>query len=290
MNAATFQRVCCRSLPFALAFALGAASAAAEHRIHYLVGYGIYSPLISDRDSDTPRTGLLAVNGSHRTVLMLIWAGRDGVPQTDAGNPSGGFVGGDDEVLDSRVIEAGIDGVDEWGYSSLLPPPFVTARTLDGPVYVRVFQDENVGSPTHWYYDSQLFWPRPFGSSPIENAFADVMYVETGGASVPTSGVTLDKVFSMTGGEWIPVGPDPLAIRSLEFDVATSGIAFRIPYSYSFGTVYGATEILPNGQWNWAALAEGVDFDVADGHIVLATRGEGLPTFRVVRVGLVHDF
>ena len=73
-------------------------------------------------------------------------------------------------------------------------------------------------------------------------------------------------------------------------DPATAGESCAIPYSYSLNADYGAEATLPGGGWDWQLLAEGSDYVVADGVVTLATTGTGLPKFRIIRLGLIHDF
>ena len=47
---------------------------------------------------------------------------------------------------------------------------------------------------------------------------------------------------------------------------------------------------LPGGGWDWKRLSDGADYAVVDGVVTLATAGAGRPRFRIVRLGLFHDF
>ena len=280
-----------RKIPVVLALALGAASASADYRIHYFFGYGIYAPTAGEVTSSTPGTGLLAANGSHRTLIQLISTGANGVREYDPFNGANYFLGGDDEVLESRILEAGVDGVDEWGYTATPPPPYVATNSFLPPVFVRVYQDANPAWPSDWNYDSPPVAPQAVGTGSVQDAFATVLQIETGNESAPTSGVTLawDGCLSCED-NWNPEAPADPQIQNLEFDPATAGSSFAIPYSYSLHAVYGAEATLPGGDWDWQPLAEGSDYVVADGVVTLATAGTGLPRFRVVRLGLIHDF
>lgn len=286
-----------RKILLALAVAFCAAPALAGYAVQYFVGYGLYppaDPFEPDPSSTTPGTGLLAVNGSHRALIQLIWAGPNAVD--DGPNPynfAGGYVDGDDVVLESRILEAGVDGVDEWGYAAALPPPFVTTNSLHKPVFVRVHQDATPGDMNHWYHDTPLIVPadQPDSSS-LSDVFADVIHVETGNESVPTTGIVLDQVSSpfYEGPVWTPDPAPDLEIRFLELDPATAGLSFPIPYSYTFHALYGADATLANGGWEWELLQAETDYAVADGVVTILTAGGSRPTFRVFRLGLIHDF
>ena len=286
-----------RNVLLALAFALGASNAFAGYAVQYVVGYGLYppaDPFEPDPASTVPGTGLLAVNGNHRALVQLIWAGPNVVndgPQPL--NAAGGYVDGDDVVLDSRILEAGSDGVDEWGYAASLPPPFATTNSLLKPVFVRVHQDATPGDMNHWYHDTPLCFPaeRADSDSPLD-VFADVIHVETGNESVPMAGIVLDQVSYSTleGPWWTPDAPADPEIQFVDFDPAAAGLAFPIPYSYSFHALYGAAATLANGEWDWELLEAETDYTVADGVVTILTDGESLPTFRVLRLGLLHDF
>ena len=275
----------------ALALLCGAVSARADYRIQYFVGYGLYAPG-ADTNSTTPGTGLLAVNGSHRTLIQLISAGPNGEREYDWFNTSNFFLGGDDAVLDSRIIEAGVDGVDEWGYTASLPPPYVTTNSFLPPVYVRVYQDANPSWPRDWSYDSPLTYPQNTSiASPLGEAFATLINIETGNESVPTSGVTLAWDDCITCPDmWTPEPPSVPEIKYVEFTPATTGISFPIPYSYSFNALYGADAVLPGGGWNWQLLEEGTHYTVANGVVTLVTTGENVAPLQMIRLGLIHNF
>ena len=283
------------------ALTLCALSTTAGYRVQYFVGYGLYPPPVgpfgSNTASTTPGTGLLAVNGSHRALIQLISAGLNNV------NDGLGFIndsssnpGGDDMVLDSRILEAGVDGVDEWGYTATLPPPFVSTSSSSVFLFVRVHQ--NVPPPqiyyTHWTYDSPSFQPMDLNSdapNPPLDTRSTIVTVETGGETVPVQGVALDQWgFCMSCPDWTPDPPPPLEIKYVEFDPETAGISYPIPYSYSFSAVYGADAVLPGGGWNWQLLEEGTDYAVANGVVSMLTTGAGLPKFRIIRLGLIHNF
>ena len=286
-----------RKILLAAALALCAVPAFAGYAVQYFVGYGLYppaDPFDPDPASTAPGTGLLAVNGSHRALVQLVWAGPNAVD--DGPNPfnaAGEYVDGDDVVLDSRILEAGIDGVDEWGYASSLPLPFVTTNSLLKPVFVRIHQDATPGDMSHWYHDTPLIVPAdlPDATSP-STVFADVVHVETGNDSVPAAGVILDQVSYpvLEGSRWIPDAPAEPEIQFVEFDPATAGLAFPIPYSYSFHALYGANATLANGEWEWELLEAETDYVVSGGGVAIRTAGEGLPRFRVFRLGLIHVF
>ena len=286
----------------ALALLCCAASAQAGYRVQYFVGYGLYppdGPFSPDTASTTPGTGLLAVNGSHRALIQLISAGPNFV--NDGVNPfnvSGGYAGGDDVVLDSRILEAGVDGVDEWGYTASPPPPFVSTNSASVLLYVRVHQDATppqiLDLDRHWTYDSPLVQPADLNSdvpSPPLDSLATIITVETGGEAVPAQGVALDDSGDcISCPDWTPDPPDALQIQYVEFNPATTGLSFPIPYSYSFNALYGANELLPGGGWNWQPLQEGTHYTVANGVVTLLTTGADVPALQMIRLGLIHNF
>lgn len=284
-----------RKILLAAALALCAVPAFAGYAVQYFVGYGLYYPDAPDVTSTVARTtGLLATNGNHRALVQLIWAGDNGTPSwPDPDNAAGGYVAGDEVVLDSRILEAGVDGVDEWGYTASLPQPFVTTNSLLKPVYVRVHMDDSPDFACHWWYDSPLVYPADLDVGlPPRDVFATVVHIENGGETPPTNGVALNLWVGPIGGYhgWCPDAPSDPVIHHLEFDPATAGSSFSIPFSYSLQAVYGADAPLPGGGWDWKLLSEGTDYAVADGVVTLATAGTGLPKFRIVRLGLLHEF
>ena len=283
-----------KSLVFA-ALALGAVPAFAGYAVQYFVGYGLYRSDAPDTTSTVTRTtGLLAANGNHRALVQLIWVGTDfAVSQPNPFNAAGGYAGGDDVVLDSRILEAGAAGVDEWGYTAAPPPPFVTTNSLLKPVYVRVHMDDSPDFACHWWYDSPLIFPSDLDvGTPPYDVFATVVHVETGDETPPEAGVALNQWIGPIDAPyvWCPDAPSDPEIQNLEFDPATAGESFAIPYSYSLHAVYGAAAPLPGGGWDWQLLAEGTDYAVADGVVSLATAGTDRPRFRIIRLGLIHDF
>ena len=283
-----------RKILFAAAIALCAAPALAGYAVQYFVGYGLYYPDAPDVTSTVARTtGLLATNGNHRALVQLIWAGPNGVADWFIqDNPDGGYVSGDDMVLDSRILEAGVDGIDEWGYAATLPQPFVTTNSLLKPVYVRVHMDDSPEYACHWWYDSPVIYPPDLDAGTPYDAFATGVHVETGSETPPTAGVALNQWVGPIGVPhvWCPDAPSDPEIHHLEFDPATAGSSFPVPFSYSLHAVYGADAPLPGGGWDWKLLAEDADYAVADGVVTLTTAGTGLPKFRIVRLGLIHDF
>lgn len=282
----------------ALVIVICTTTAFAGYRVQYFVGYGVYPYWAFDPTSTAPGTGLLAVNGSHRTLIQLISAGPNGFDDgLDAFNPGGNYIGGDDVVLDSRILEAGVDGVDEWGYTATPPPPYVSTNSPSF-LFVRVHQGADSPEPlssTHWTYDSPLFLPADIDSSiplPPADVLATVIHIETGSESVPTSGVTLDRddFLCMSCPVWTPDPPAAMEIQYVEFDPATTGISFPIPYSYSFNALYGANAVLPGGGWNWQLLEEGTHYTVANGVVTLVTTGSGAAPLQMIRLGLIHNF
>lgn len=284
-----------RKTLLAAALALCAVPAFAGYAVQYFVGYGLYRSDAPDVTSTVDRTtGLLAANGNHRALVQLIWAGPNGTPSApDLFNAGAGYVGDDDVVLDSRILEAGRDGVDEWGYTASLPPPFVTTNSLLKPVYVRVHMDDTPEIACHWWFDSPPVSPADQNvDAPPYEVFATVVHVETGSEIPPPAGIALDQWVGPIGDPyaWCPDAPSDPQIQNIQFDPATAGESFAIPYSYSLNAVYGADATLPGGGWDWQLLAEGSDYAVADGVVTLATTGTGLPKFRIIRLGLIHDF
>jgi hypothetical protein len=284
------------------ALTLCALSAGADYRVRYFVGYGLYPPVGpfgSNTASTTPGTGLLAVNGSHRALIQLISAGPNGTNDGYGLGLLGFYVEGDDRVLDSRILEAGVDGVDEWGYTATLPPPFVSTNSASELLFVRVHKDatplQALDVEHHWTYDSPLFQPEDsggLGSLPHYQPLETVIHVETGAETVPAAGIALDQrgLFCLFCPDWTPDPPDPLLIQYVEFNPETAGMSYPIPFSYSFNAVYGADAVLPGGGWNWQLLSEGADYTVTNGVVTLVTTGASLPKFRVVRLGLIHNF
>ena len=98
----------------ALALVSCATAAPAGIRVQYFVGYGLYSANSPDTATTAPGSGLLAVKGSHRALIQLISAGPNHTDDgLDSSNPGGGGTAGDDVLLDSRILELNVDGVDE---------------------------------------------------------------------------------------------------------------------------------------------------------------------------------
>ena len=287
------HRIFSAGLLFALALTLSTTPARADYQVQYFVGYGLYYPFATNTASTTPGEGLLARNGTHRTLIQLIWAGPDGIiAHPELSISLGDYVYGDDVVLDSRIIEAGINGVDEWGYTSSLPPPYASTNSAQKPVFVRVHQDE---TPTvsSWYYDSPLVWPEDAESHPVLSCFATVLPIETGSETVPTSGVCLNKTLILDPNtNWYPDPPpdSPPSIQNVDFAPEAASFTFTIPFSYSLHAVYGADSILPSGDWNWQPLTEGADYTLTNDIITLLTTGTGIAPRQMVRIGLIHNF
>ena len=128
--------------------------------------------------------------------------------------------------------------------------------------------------------------------NPSADAMATVITLETGGETVPTTGVALNQCAYpfLEGDAWSPDPPDALEIKYVEFTPATTGISFPIPYSYSFNALYGANAVLPGGGWNWQLLEEGTHYTVADGVVTLVTTGAGAAPLQMIRLGLIHNF
>ena len=278
----------------ALAIASCATMVSADYRVQYFVGYGIYYPFASDTSSTTPGDGLLARNGSHCALVQLLWAGPDGNPDPiNPANPANGYVSDDDVVLESRIIEAGVGGYDEWLYNPTPPAPFNNTNSLQKPVFVRVYQD-TTPLINDWYYDSPLVYPEDasiFG--PPGEAFATLIHIENGGETIPTAGVVLpiwNGCLSCPDETWSPDQPSDPEIQRVEFDPTATGFTFDIPYSYSLQAVYGADVVLPSGDWNWQALQEGTDYTLFDDVVTLVTTGDGVAPRQMIRIGLIHNF
>ena len=278
----------------ALAIVFCATTAFAGYRVQYFVGYGLYSPFAMDTTSTEIGTGLLSYRSSC-VLVQLIWAGPNFyADEPDPCNYSGGYVSGDDVVLDSRYLKAGTDGVDEWGYTTTPPPPYVSTNSLQKPVYVRDYADArpNYG-PGEWFYTSPLVFPQDMADSNdrVEDVFATVFHIETGEA-IPTSGSQPQQVLN-------PIGPYPLpclqtdkSIQQVEFDPEVAGFVFALPDGYALTDVYGADEVLPSGDWNWQTLVQDTHYTYTFTNrvVTLLTTGEGLPAFRIIRLGLTDDF
>ena len=282
----------------ALALLCCAASAHAGYRVQYFVGYGVYPWWASDPTSTAPGTGLLANNGTGRTLIQLLWAGPNNRSDWyDQGNLAGGYAGGDDVVLESRIVQAGFvgypagfAGYDEWLHTSLLPPPYTTTNSLHKPVFMRIYEDD---SPAYGdrYSDSELVWPAESDpSGPPKQAFTTILTFETGNETVPTEGVMLFEEGPIEPG---PL-PDPVQLPStliqpVEFDPEVVGYTIAVPTGYSLTAVHGADTMLPNGVWDWKLLDEGTDYTVTNGVVTLLTTGDSIPSLRVVLLGLVYS-
>ncbi len=290
MNTPMTNRIFFSGLFFAVALAFCATPARADYQVQYVVGYGLYYPYATDTASTTPGEGLLARNGSHRTLIQLIWAGPNGV--ADAYSPFNGSPSGDDVVLDSQIIEAGINGVDEWGTTSSLPPPYISTNSSQKPVFVRVHQDDTPSLSSCWY-DSPVIYPEDIGSSILEGCFATVLHIENGSEILPTTGVCLNQTAMIDSQNfWFPDPPstNSPAIRNVDFAPETAGFTFSLPYSYSLHAAYGADAVLPTGDWNWQPLTEGADYTVTNGIVTFPTTGTGIAPRNMIRIGLHHDF
>lgn len=280
----------------ALAIVFCATTAFAGYRVQYFVGYGLYSPYALDTTSTETGTGLLSYRSSC-VLVQLIWAGPNVyADEPDPCNYSGGYVSGDDVVLDSRYLIAGTDGIDEWGYTTTPPPPYVSTNSLQKPVYVRVYEDArpNYGHG-EWFYTSPLVFPQDVADSNVrvEDVFATVIHIETGGEAIPTSGVqpyqTLDPIS--------PPYPPPCpgtdkSIQQVEFDPEVAGFVFALPDGYALTDVYGADVVLPSGDWNWQTLVRNTHYtyNFTNRVVTLLTTGEGISAFRIIRLGLIDDF
>ena len=233
----------------ALALVSCATTALAGMRVQYFVGYGLYPSNSPDTTTTAPGSGLLAVNGSHRALIQLISAGPNHADDgLDVSNPGGGYTAGDDVLLDSRILEEGVDGVDEWGYTASIPPPFVSTNSPSVPLFVRVHQNDTLSEDPHWTYDSPLIWPDDL-SSDITNPPADVMatviHIESGSESPPMTGVAL-------GDSGIPTNEIPLANG---WYVATNGndSAAGTNWATAKLTIQAAVDAATNGSTVWVS-------------------------------------
>lgn len=280
----------------ALAIGFWATTAFAGYRVQYFVGYGLYSHVATDTASTEPGTGLLSYKSSC-VLVQLIWAGPNVYADPpDPCNYSGGYVSGDDIVLDSRYLISGVDGVDEWGFSSSLPPPYVTTNSLQKPVYVRVYEDARPNYALgEWFYTSPLVFPEDVDDSNVrvKDVFATVIHIETGGEAVPTSGVQPYQTLDPLGPPYPPpcMGTDK-SIQQVEFDPEVAGFVFALPAGYALTDVYGANTVLPGGDWNWQTLVKDTHYTYTftNGVVTLVTTGEGIPAFRIIRLGLTDEF
>jgi hypothetical protein len=157
----------------------------------YYVGYGLYPYGAGDVTTTTPGTGLLANNVSGRALVQLIYAGADsligdGSNRVDLANAANGYVAGDDAVWQSAVIEAGVDGADEWGFSSTMFNYSDLAWVCSGFVFARGFQDDTPGSGDA-FYDTPLEAMNT--SSTMDGVFGQAFTIDAG----PTAGVALDQ-------------------------------------------------------------------------------------------------
>lgn len=137
-------------------FLMAATFAHGAININWSVGYGVYPEGAADVTAVAPGTGVAAGND---VLWQLILAPSGTISIVDPFNPLDGFVGGDNEVLQTRVIPAGGDSVfDEWLYNSgtsITPYTNSDATLIGQTVFQRVF---NVDSPSvgDWYFDGEL--------------------------------------------------------------------------------------------------------------------------------------
>jgi hypothetical protein len=266
----------------ALLFALCAAPARAGVSLLYYVGYGLYPYGAADVATTAPGTGLLANNGSGRALVQLIYAGPDntigdGVYVMDPSNAANGYVEGDDVVWQSTVIETGVNGVDEWGFSNT---PFAYTNLAWATacfVYVRVFQDDSPQTGEA-FYDTPLVAVDT--TSIMGGVFGQSFTIDAG----PTSGVALDQTGPLEPNPW--PGREPI-IQPGGFDPETATFGLGLPMGYLLGGVYGADTILPGGEWNWQPLAEGTNYVVDGAFITIQTTGESIPAQQMIRIGLI---
>jgi hypothetical protein len=273
-------------LILSLALILCASTTFAGYRVQYFVGYGVYPYNAADTSSTTPGTGLLTFNGCGYTLVQLLWAGPDGIANMPTiGNVAGGYAGGDDVILESRIIQYGIPGnlpgfagYDEWLYTSQLPPPYTTTNSLHTPVFIRVFRDPTPSVVDCWR-DTSLVYPEEIDvSNPVTIPFATVINFETGYDALPAEGVRLDSC-PLTPGD----DPETLAlplIENVEFDPEAAGNTFAVPTNYLLTTVHGA-DTLVNGVWAWKVLEEGTDYSVSNSVVTLLTTNSTSPQRRV---------
>ncbi len=241
----------------ALALVSCATAAPAGIRVQYFVGYGLYSANSPDTATTAPGSGLLAVNGSHRALIQLISTGPNHTDDgLDSSNPGGGGTAGDDVLLDSRILELNVDGVDEWGYAASIPPPFVSTNSPSAPLFVRVHQSDTLSEDPRGIYDSPPVWPEDLDSvvtNPPADVMATVIHIETGDESPPMTGVAL-------GDSEMPIAP-ALAIAPTSTNLSLDAAIGR------------SIEVTANVPWtattnvSWLAITSG-DSGTTNGTVV----------------------
>ncbi len=270
------------SILFAVVFCVSPAIAGIA--VWYCPGYGLYPYGAANVTSTVPGTGLLANNGSGRTLIQLIYAGFDHVVgdgsdnRVNPANAANGYVTGDDWVMASTVLSRGMQGVDEWGFSSTLRPPHVDLDwNLTGFAYVRVFHDDTP-QDGEAYYDTPLVSLDLGFFDPTSFAFAQWIFIDP----APVSGVALNR--------YIGSGPAPTPqIPSILYLPGDQRLSLGVPGGYRLNRVLGATGLLGNGGWDWQPLAEGADYENQSGTVSIFTAGAGAAPQRVIRIGVLPD-
>ena len=209
----------------ALVLALCVIPARAGINIRYFVGYGLYPYGATDVTNTAAGTGLLANNGSGRALVQLIYAGPDhlvgdGSNRVDLANSANGYVAGDDTAWQSAILEAGANDVDEWGFTSTLPAPYVNeAWAASGRIFARTYQDD---TPQHGdaFFDSPTlaFNPDLLRFSPN----GDVLVIETGSNAMPTAGIALDQRILVTTNFARKTDTNQWDLMSVPLDISSS--------------------------------------------------------------------
>ena len=135
---------------------------------------------------------------------------------------------------------------------------------------MRVFQDDTP-------QNGETYYETPLLAMNTANA-QDGIFSQCISIGSSTAGVALDRLFGST------------EIQNVEFNPETAGLVFAVPNGYALWAVYGADSVLPSSDWNWQKLVEGTHYSNENNVVTIRTTGEGLPAFRVLRLGLIHDF
>lgn len=97
--------------------------------------------------------GLLGPGGSGlSTIAQLIFSTDNVAGQVDVSNVGGGYVSGNDTVLDSVTLTEGSGGIDQWAYFSTRN---YSGTFNAGYYYSRIFQD-NTPANGEYYYNSPI--------------------------------------------------------------------------------------------------------------------------------------
>ena len=262
-------------------------------RVQYFAGYGLYPAGSPDTASTAPGTGLLAANGSHRALVQLISAGpnhaNDGL---DLDDPAGGYTGGDDVVLDSRILEAGVDGVDEWGYTAALPPPFASTNSPALPLFVRVHQEDAPSIHSYWIHDTPLVWPDDLSSAvpnPPADVKATVIHIETGSETVPAAGLAVGTMVGTNHNWYVATNGSDAAVGT-SWTTAKRTIQAAVDVAAANDTVWVSNGVyatggrVANGTWtNRVVIDKPIRVQSANGRA--ATTIQGMTGIRCAYVG-----